>query len=161
MEKKVTVGQMALEMALKEPDTYDSWELSQEQLKTFPAEIQKAYHAGRAKYPPNKDFYIQILIKWERIFGEKVIHPHFLPRQSCPTPEWDQVVYRCHHESGEVEFLWVLPNRKHYYYLLYNPFEIHQDEQQMLKFVQMDHSGELLRWAKRLNGEIVTGKEEI
>lgn len=159
MEKKLTAGhttcgQAALDLYCKVPDTLNVHELTQEQLTEYESNVQWCYNRGKKIYD-GQEFYIVVLTKWERILGHKVLHPLFMPRRSCPTPEWDQTVYRCPRDSGEIEYLWTLPDKETYNQYLANPELVHPDEFQLLSFVLKDKNGELLALVKKLNGEIV------
>lgn len=150
--KKKTVGQKATELYCKIPDTLNAYELTQEQLTEYDKNVQECYQRGIKLYP-NTDFYIVVLVKWEQVLGHKVLHPLFLPRRTCATPEWDQTVYRCHKESGEIEFLWTLPSKQACENYITNQTVIPPEEWGILNFVLKDKNGDLLKLAKKLNSE--------
>lgn len=101
----------------------------------------------------NRDFYIVMINKIEHI-GRT---PRFivLARRSCPTPTYKQSVWKYHHESGSLEYLWHLPGMLRYYDILKNSQEYLQVKElhNMARFVLMDNRGELLEWVKKENGE--------
>lgn len=151
---KPTVGEKALELFHKIPDTYIASELTSEQLTLYEEHLQDCYAKGRKSYG-NVDFYISVWTKWERALGFKVIRPYFIARRTCPTPQWDQTVYRCHKDSGEIEYLWSLPSKEACEYYTINQAVIPPEEWGILKFVLQDNNGDLLKMAKQLNGEPV------
>jgi hypothetical protein len=123
--------------------------------------IDKVRHQDTYK---NKDFYVVLLITIDRIMG----HPKFvfLARQSCPTPVYKQSVWKYKHTSGEIEFLWSIPDKLRYADILNNQIEyITNPETAVLaRFVILMENGELLRWVKKENGEkedaVITIKKE-
>lgn len=101
----------------------------------------------------NKDFYIVMLTKIERIGG--VPRNLFLARQSCPTPVYRQSVWKYKHVSDQLEFLWCIPDAILYAHILNNKQKYLADKEcaELAKFVILMESGELLEWIKRENGE--------
>jgi hypothetical protein len=101
----------------------------------------------------NKDFYVVALIGFDlKTKKEKLLA---WPRFSCPTPVYDQHVFKYHHESTALEFLWSLPNKekcayyiKNYHKLLRDP-----DQQKQTTMCLMFDSGQLLEWVKKENKE--------
>jgi hypothetical protein len=101
----------------------------------------------------NKNFYVVLLLNVERLGG--VPRTRVFVRQSCPTPVFKQVVWKYHYLSGSLEYLWTIPDSIRYYHILKNPGKYANDKNygQTSKFVHLDHSGELLEWVKKENGE--------
>jgi len=113
-----------------------------------------AHHAAtKLDLYKNKDFYIVMLIAKDAMLK----HPRYLifARQSCPSPIYKQSVWKYHHQSGSLEFLWVIPDKILYYHILNNKHKYIDDAecQDILKFVTLMESGELLDWIKKENGE--------
>lgn len=106
-------------------------------------------------YYHHKDFYITLHLIVERVFNK----PKFIAiaRQSCPTPVYRTSVYKYHHRSGSLEFLWDIPDKIKYYDIVHNPqkYLSHPSKtiQNRAKFVLLMESGELLTWVKKENGE--------
>lgn len=149
-----TIGQHAYELNQKEPDTTRAMDLTEAQASGWDHTIKEAYNLGR-KGLPNKDFYIEIQVKWEQIFGRErpQLHQYSFVKNSCPTPQYDQTIYKYHHREDKLEFLWTLPDKDTYNYYVDNAATLHPDRWELLKFVLADKNGELLRQAKILNGE--------
>jgi len=57
-------------------------------------------------------FYVCVITKKERLM-DNVLRNYFLARSTCPTPQYDQTVYKYHRDSGAIQFLWVLPSKRH------------------------------------------------
>lgn len=112
----------------------------------------------------NKDFYVVMLITIDRVLG----HPKFvfLARQSCPTPVYKQSVWKYKHSSGEIEFLWSIPDALRYAEILQNQIQYitNPEYSDLARTVILMENGELLKWVKKENGEkedaVITIKKE-
>lgn len=100
-----------------------------------------------------KDFYIVLLTLVDRVLRQPRIIP--LARKSCPTPVYKQSVWKYRHMSGELEFLWSIPDAILYHHILRNQAKYLEDKEtsELAKFVILMESGDLLRWVKKENGE--------
>lgn len=150
--KRETVGSMAWN-AVKDSDYLDHSpeEQMREQLEDYEANVIECLEAGRKIYPGN--FYIVIETKKEPKL-KNVIRNYFIHRASCPTPTYDNVVYRYHKQDDFLELLWVLPSKDVYMMMLDRPLEIPQEQHELRQFVLDDADGTLLHICKTLNGEI-------
>jgi len=100
-----------------------------------------------------KDFYIEMRIKLHYL--GRVPETIVFVRHSAPTPSFKQTVWKYYHESGTLDYLWHLPDKRMYDYIVQNMHEVaqHKEYEGMVKFISMDASGELLRFVKKLNGD--------
>lgn len=114
----------------------------------------------------NKDFYVVSAFSVEPV-GNKpklVIWTRF----SCPTPTYNQTVYKYHNLSASLEYLWNIPHEWTYKQLIGDPRSLKDESEavrNMAKFCFLMESGELLNWVLRENGEkpdgiIIKKKEE-
>lgn len=87
---------------------------------------------------------------------DNVIRNYFTGRLSCPSPEYDQVVYKYHAKEHNLEFLWVVPSKDTCQFLVENALVIERDQKDLLKFVLEFNDGTLLRKAKEFNGENIS-----
>jgi len=97
-------------------------------------------------------FFIEALVKKEKLL-ENVLRNYFIPRSTCPTPFYDQTVYRYNHINETVEFLWVVPDKETCETFKENRDLIVPSELGLLKFVLDFDDGTLFRMAKKFNGE--------
>ena len=97
-------------------------------------------------------FYIAALIKKEKLL-ENVLRNYFIPTIACPTPHFDQTVYRYNHEKEDIEFLWVVPDQETCEIFRENKNIIVPAERGLLQFVLDYYNGNLFKLAKKLNGE--------
>lgn len=145
-----TVGKISGELSQKPLETYDPVEQTNEQLSDYDKNIEEAVQEGLKKY--HGDFYIAVLTKKERLM-QNIIRHYFIPRQTCPTPEYDQTVYKYNRSNHSINYLWTLPDKQAYYFLLKNADIIPVEQRDLLQFVIDDVMGKLLKKAKLLNGE--------
>lgn len=150
---KETVGKKSSELLFKAQEQdlgHSADDQMQEQLRDYERNVQLAMGEGKKKY--HGVFYVVVLTKKERLM-QNVIRNYFFSRQTCPTPEWDQAVYRYDPQAKDVEFLWVIPARDVCQQLKDNALNIDKEERQLLEFVMAFDDGRLLDIAKKLNGE--------
>ncbi len=115
-----------------------------------------SHTVSQCKYSPlyqNKDFYIVVLFKVERI--GVVPKTLVFARRSCPTPTYQQAVYKYHTLGDGLELLWSIPSKILYFHILRNAHVLLQDKEcaDITKFVLLMESEELLNWVKKENGE--------
>lgn len=113
----------------------------------------------------NKDFYIVLITMVDRVLRQPRIIP--LARKSCPTPVYKQSVWKYRNGSGDLEFLWSIPDSILYHHILRNQLKYINDKEtaDLARFVILMENGELLKWVKKENGEkidavITINKEE-
>lgn len=150
---KDTVGKISSDLLLKSRDEdlkHSPHEQMQEQLKDYEHNVELAVKEGKKKY--SHDFYVVVLTKKERLM-QNVIRNYFFVRATCPTPEWDQTVYKYTFNGDGLEFMWVIPAHDVCQNLKDNALTIDKEERELLEFVMAFDDGRLLEIAKKLNGE--------
>lgn len=151
-----TVGQQVLENREKNHILTDDVQMYTEEMsKEILSLLQETITAAlKHDLYQNRDFYIVLVKNVDRVLGE----PKFQiwARRSCPTPVYKQDVWKYHHESGELEFLWCIPSAVRYWDIIRNTQKYFEDKRtaRLAKFVTLMESGELLKWVKRENGEL-------
>lgn len=98
------------------------------------------------------DFFIVVITKTEPLMPN-VMRNFFAARLSCPTPDYDQSVYKYDHKKEEITYLWTIPSKDACIYLLNNASSVDKSEQDLLKFVQSFSDGTLFRIAQVMNHE--------
>ena len=149
--KKKTVGAVASELMQKTPDTLDPIEIQREAQKDYLDYLHITVDRA-VKTWPNTDFFVVVLLKKEKLL-QNVLRNYFFEAQNCPTPTYDQSVYKYHHNSGNLEYLWTLPDKETCKVFRRNASLVIPEEQLLLEFVLMLYNGELLTLARKLNGE--------
>lgn len=147
-----TVGKIAQDLLKKDPETRDPIEIQREVHKEYEKNIQECITNHEKIYVG--DFYVEVITKKERLM-QNVLRNYFFATQACPTPTWDQTVYRYHRDTDSVEFLWVVPAKDICEMFTIDAIHIKESERDLLNFVLQFNDGSLLRLAKKLNGEQV------
>ena len=159
-EKKTTVGEESLKLHEKSIGEKgpDAVELQQEihkganSEKSYEEEVWDTVDRARKDTSISGNFYIVVLVKKERHL-QNVVRQLFFYRQSCPTPEYDQTVYRYHRKDDEIEFLWTIPNNAACMFLPQMGSDLPDDQKLLLEMVEAFHRGDLDKKARALNNE--------
>jgi len=149
-KKKVTVGKVATDLALQDTVPQSAIEVEREVHKEYEQNFHECLEKGKKEY--KRDFFIVVLTKKERLLPNVLRH-YFLTRHTCPTPDYDQAVYKFHHEHNTFEFLWVLPDRNTCKMMLQDALYLPESQHDLLRFVVDFADGALMKMAKILNGE--------
>lgn len=146
-----TVGEQYVHEALKEPDTRDPIELQREMQAKYVENLIECTKNFRNQFPAH-DFFVVVLTKRERLMN-KLFRLYYAARHSCPTPDYDQSVYKYSHKDERIEFIWTVPDKESCYHLRENALMVHPEERQLLQFVLDFFDGTLLQLCKKLNNE--------
>lgn len=150
-EKRDTIGSLSQELLSKEPDTLDPIELQREiQGDSYEEQLLEAVERGKKKYA--KDFYLVVLNQKFRLLPN-VFRTYFIDRLSCPSPEFDQTVYRYSKTDDAVDFLWCIPDQHTCEEMRLNALQIPPEQRELLGFVLDMYDGTLLNIARKLNKE--------
>ena len=165
---KQTVGSQSSDLLSKSPSSIDPQEIqrAQEQeyldnlvwaVKHAKKEIDCSSIEGhdecKNRIALQGDFFIAALLKKEKLL-ENVLRNYFIPTVDCPTPYYDQTVYRYNDSKGDIEFLWVIPDQETCEIFKENKSIIVPGERNLLQFVLDFYNGTLLQKAKQFNGEL-------
>lgn len=148
-----TVGKISSVLIQKEPDTYSPLEQMSEQLSDYDKHIFDCIELFKKSLQVNSDFYIVVITKKEPLM-KNVLRSYFAARLSCPTPDYDQAVYKYNYKDESINFLWVIPSKDTCQLLRDNALIVHDSEKGLLAFVLDFYDDTLLRKAKKLNNEI-------
>lgn len=148
--ERPTVGKLAYDLSAKEPESRDPIELEREMHKDYEQHIYQCIERGKSSFAD--DFYIIVITKKEPLMPN-VLRNYFSVRLSCPTPDYDQTVYRYHRVEDKIEFLWVVPSRDTCFVFKDNALQIAPEERGLLEYVLAFADGTLFKLAKKLNGE--------
>lgn len=147
---KEKVGKIATELQQKTPDTRNPIELKDEMLKDFEENFYLCIEREKHKY--DEPFFVVILAKREMVLTN-VMRQYFFTRHTCPTPTFDQTVFRFDPKTYEAEYIWTIPDRDAAEYLLNNMLHLEPEEQELLRFVMDFRDGTLDKLCKKLNNE--------
>lgn len=157
-DKKQTVGEAVYDLSSKTLEPTSAIELQGGMQEDYMKNLLEAVDRGYKKY--DKDFYIHVETKAEKILARTLRH-YYIDRVSCPTPNYDQTVYRYNREAGQVEYLWTIPDKETCEIFRENALSIVPEEKHLLKFVLDFYDGSLFRYCKKLNGEKLETPELI
>lgn len=145
------VGKISVDLSQKTPDTRSPIEQMRENLTDFDKELWICVERGKKEILG--DFYLVVITKKEPLM-ENVLRNYFGFRNSCPTPDYDQTVYRYIKKDDDVSFLWVIPSKDACMMLIANRLIIDPEERELKEFVLRFAAGDLFKLAQQLNGEI-------
>lgn len=174
--KKDTVGKVARDLQMKIPDTLDPveiqraaqkdyidnliWTIQHMQKKVDCSHLVKKDAPGTSHHqecatrePWMGDHYVVITCKKEKLL-DNVLRNLFHGQTSCPTPTYDQSVYKYHAAEEKLEYLWTVPDIDTCELFIRNRGQVLAEEQQLLNMVLDFENGVLLAKCKRLNGEV-------
>jgi hypothetical protein len=101
----------------------------------------------------SSDFFIEVCIRMNPlVFG--VPEFYMISRHTCPTPFPDRAVFHYEKKKEELFFLWHVPSLQECDYYINNMLSLRDDEKEALQNVLDYKNGNLLRKAKKLNGEV-------
>lgn len=147
-----TVGKLSRDLLLKSPVSRDPIEIERALHVDYEKNVLECVERGKKEYF-GEDFFTVVLTKREPLM-QNVLRHYYFNRLSCPTPDYDQTLYRYTHESDQIEFLWVIPSRETSFTLLENRTQVDPSEYQLLEFVLKFADKTLWRLTKALNGEV-------
>lgn len=146
-----TVGKSALKLKKNIKDnTHSPIEQMREQLSDYDRNLHESVLEGKREF--DSDFYIAVLTKKERLMNN-VLRNYFVRRSTCPTPEWDQIVYKYHRQGDDLILMWVIPAKDVCNFFMDNALNCPPDQKELLGYVLDFNDGTLLKLARKLNGE--------
>lgn len=148
--KKETVGKIALDLAMQDTHPQSAIELERAVHKEYEDNIYQCIERGKKEH--FGDFYIVVLTKRERLLPNVLRHYYF-HRSTCPTPDYDQTVYRYWRQHDAHEFIWVVPDKHTCLMLRDNALQVPELERDLLRFVLDFYDDTLMKKSKKLNGE--------
>ena len=129
--KRKKVGEEAYERLLKADDKQGVVDTQREVDKTYMEQIKLCVENHRSW---DKPWYIVVQLKKEQLM-ENVIRRYFIGRLSLPTPQWDQTVWRYDPKTGDLRFLWVLPDEQTAQQMAAGPDKVDPEQRHLLQFV--------------------------
>jgi len=148
---RANLGEIATDLSQKAPETLSPIEQMWVNLKKYEENVLLALQRGKKDFP-YQDFYVHVEVKKEPLL-KNVIRHYFFSRLTCPTPFFDQIVYKYMVKDDRLEFLWVMPAKDIAENLRDNALLVPKEEKELLDFVLDYYDGTLLMVCKKLNGE--------
>jgi len=150
-DKKMTVGAASLELSQKTPDSQDPIELQRDMTKEYCDEVIKCALHGKSYY--QGAYYVVVITKKEKIM-QNVLRSYYFHRGTCPTPDYDQAVFRFDPSSESFQEIWVIPDQETCAVFYENALQIAPEEHQLRDYVIDFATGALFQKALKLNGEV-------
>lgn len=147
---KDTVGKIATDLLVKADDNHSVVDQMEENLTDFEKNIIECAERGLKVY--NSDFFVVVLTKKERLL-DNVLRNYYVHRKSCPTPDFDQIVYQYLYDQDALKIIWVIPNKEMCKEYLEVVTEIKPEERQLAQYVLDFADGTLDRLCRKLNKE--------
>lgn len=116
----------------------------------FDKEMQLCIDRGLAQFPGN--FHIVLLIEIPKLYRGQVVRAYYIPRISCPTPGYDQTVWRYNRDSGSLNLLWTIPARE-ICDDIRNGVVISDMNKESMRYATAFLDGSLMKKVKELNNE--------
>lgn len=153
--EKKTAGKIVYDILTSEPELIkdpiaETRDIRHEMEKDYLTKLEGTIQEGTKKY--DGDFFVIVEAKREKLMPN-VIRNFIFHRHSCPTPHYGQTVYKYHRQHDEVEFLWIVPDKPICEWMKLYPFEVPEDEHDLLKMVYDFYDDTLLNKARLLNNE--------
>lgn len=152
LDLKETVGAVSSRLLLKDPDTVTPTEQTQEQLGDYERSIIECIDKHKRIY--STDFYVVVITKKERLMPN-VLRQYFMARVSCPTPDYDQTVYKYHRSTDDLLLKWTIPSKHSCLLMLENRHRIKPEEYQLMNYVLKFKDGSLMVESMKENGEVL------
>lgn len=153
--KKKTVGAIATDLLQKAPESRDPIEIQREVQKDYIKNLEEAVKSNIKN--TDDDFFVSVITKREKLM-ENVLRNYFFCTSACPTPDYNQSVFQYNAKNADLTYLWTIPDEETCAMFEQNALKIVPEERELLGFILDFKSGNLLRIARRLNGEnLVTG----
>lgn len=145
-----TVGKVSSDLLQKDMGPQTVVDMQREMQKDYLKNLVDCINNHKNVFP--SDFFIVVISKNERLMPN-VFRGYFLARLSCPTPEYDQTVFKYNKDAEYVEHIWTIPSQDACNYLHENAKYVVTEEQELLQYVLRFLDGSLLKLSKQLNGE--------
>lgn len=110
--------------------------------KTFEEEVWVTVGRGVKADYISGDFFVVVLFRKDRIL-KNIIRQQFFYRQTIPTPEFDQTVYKYFRKDDKLEMLWTIPNNATCLYLPLMGADLPKEHLPLLEMVEAFKRGDL------------------
>ena len=151
MEQRETLGKIVSDLMQKQPDITDPIELERAQEAEYFKCLIGQVEWGKKNLQDS--FFIEVNTKREKAFQGYVYRNLHAARQSCPTPFFDQAVYKYNHLEEELVFIWAVPDQDTCIWMRDNALMVPPEQKELLHYVLSYYDGSLLQVAKKLNNE--------
>ena len=154
-KNKETVGAASLRLQEQEirnqrEITHSAEEQMRAHLSEYEDNVLQCIHDNKNLFEDH--FYVVVLTKKERLM-QNVLRNYFFARRSCPTPDYDQTVYKYTKASDNLEYMWTIPAADVVECMKVNKYQLGTEAYELLGYVMSFLDGSLLRLSKKINRE--------
>lgn len=151
-KKKVrpSIGESVSQLLSTTPDSCDPIEIQRTMQKEYLDNLLHCTSEHRKKVL--SDFFVVVITKNEKLLPN-VFRNYFFARNSCPTPDYDQSVFKFCADTEDLAFLWSIPSMDACIHLRENAVLVAPEERELLACVLNFADGTLYKLAKQLNRE--------
>lgn len=132
-KNQLKVGKAAHDLLLKKDLKQGIVDTQREVDKTYFEECQKCINS-KPHCEWKEPWFLVVIYKKERLL-ENVIRRYFFGRQTLPTPDYDQTVWRFYPTSGNLEYCWTIPDKNTCMWIYSNLNNIPSEHEHLAKFV--------------------------
>src|SRR5229473_2953273 len=154
-EGEKTVGQVAVQEWIKEPDSPYLLDYVNEYCKDYMPQFEECAELGKKRF--KGDFFVVGLLHREKVLGN-VIRRRFYAFETCPRPAYDQTVFKYYRKEERLEYLWTVPDPDTCDHFVFHALEIVPEEHCMLDMILDFRDGTLDKKSRELNGEDEFGR---
>ncbi len=150
--KRETIGKISSDLLTKDVGQVNVIDQQREMQKEYLDNLVKCVEDNKKDFSNN--FFVVVETKTEPLMPN-VMRNYFFARWTCPTPTYDQSVFRYNRKDEHLEYLWTLPSKDACYHIRDNAALMDRSEAELRNFVLSFFDDSLLRKSKKLNGESV------
>jgi hypothetical protein len=149
-----TAGQLYMEAQKSErPETdQDLLDTQKPAGKSYMDELYSEVEKGKVLFSSLPYFFVQVFTRQDKIMVMTLVST-WQTRETCPTPSFNQTVYRYVKVEDVLEIIWVLPSNERCLYYLQNPIGKDEGERFIIQCVHDLKDGTLEKIARELNKE--------
>lgn len=135
------VGKAAYEIAQKKQEKVPAIELS----RAMGTQISKLLEDTIKTHEKEKRLYfIKILFRKHRSLPPNHIHCQVIaPYYAKPAADYDETVFSMNNNTGELKYLWSIPDEESCEYILANSSSLPEEQKQLYEFVKLFSEGKL------------------
>jgi len=123
----------------------------------YESTVLKTIENGKREFN-NKDFYVDMV--WRQLQDADDVNFVGVAFEACPTPHYNQTVYKYHHAADELELMWSLPNEEDCLDMYHNRNSVTPDEWPLMKYVMSFYDRSLFAFVNEKEKEDGTRKFE-
>lgn len=152
-KKEKTFGEQYLEILSKDSGKAPVQEIRDSLLSEWDKNVFELIEKTR-KQIPYRHFYIAVITKREHL-AQNTIRIYYESKYDCPTPSYEQTVYKIRENSCDWSLLWTIPTKDVCAYMKAERMNIAPDQWELLGYVLDFDQGKLDQKAQLENGEVV------